>query len=184
SYALFSTPSAEVETTQLQIRKDTNAVYDAPTQSAMQKATKDAQGLEKKRLKGQAEEREAKEKAEKRERRLQDSKNIVLTEDPSLPQSVKSKIVKMESLRGQRVRVSGWVHRRHDQQEIMFIVLWDGTGYLQAVLTGNAKKTYDAVTLQLEASAELTGMLKTVHEGQRPPGGHELVVDSNRLDEV
>ena len=44
----------------------------------------------------------------------------------------------LERLRDQRVRVSGWVHRRRDQQEIMFIVLRDGTGYLQAVLTGQA----------------------------------------------
>jgi asparaginyl-tRNA synthetase len=157
AFALFSTPTTETETTQYQIRKDADAVYDAPTQSAMKKAKKDAQGLEKKRLKAQAEERESKEKAEKRERKLQESKKIVLTEDLSLPKPVKvtalmtwscdcaayfqiiqSKIVKLESLRGQRVRVSGWVHRRRDQQEITFIVLRDGTGYLQAVLTGNA----------------------------------------------
>lgn len=160
AFALFSTPPTEAETTQYQIRKDADAAYDVPTQSATKKAKKDAQGLEKKRLKAQAEERELKEKAEKRERRLQESKKIVLTEDSSLPKSVKvtalitwscdhvtyfqiiqSKIVKLESLRGQRVRVSGWVHRRRDQQEITFIVLRDGTGYLQAVLTG------DAVTL-------------------------------------
>ncbi|KAG1878799.1 asparaginyl-tRNA synthetase [Suillus subluteus] len=184
AFALFSTPTTEAETTQYQIRKDADAVYDAPTQSATKKAKKDAQGLEKKRLKAQAEERESKEKAEKRERRLQESKKIVLTEDPSLPTPVKSKIVKLESLRGQRVRVSGWVHRRRDQQEITFIVLRDGTGYLQAVLTGNANKTYDAVTLQLEASVELTGMLKAVPEGQRAPGGHELVeAFTNRLNE-
>lgn len=42
----------------------------------------------------------------------------------------------LERLRDQRVRVSGWVHRLRDQQEIMFVVLRDGTGYLQAVLTG------------------------------------------------
>jgi asparaginyl-tRNA synthetase len=181
AFALFSTPTTETETTQYQIRKDADAVYDAPTQSAMKKAKKDAQGLEKKRLKAQAEERESKEKAEKRERKLQESKKIVLTEDLSLPKPVKSKIVKLESLRGQRVRVSGWVHRRRDQQEITFIVLRDGTGYLQAVLTGNANKTYDAITLQLEASVELTGMLKAVPEGQRAPGGHELVVDYWRV---
>ncbi|KAG1835850.1 RecF/RecN/SMC N terminal domain-containing protein [Suillus subalutaceus] len=106
---------------------------------------------------GVKKEREAKEKAEKHERRLQDSKNIVLTEDPSLPQSVKSKIVKLESP-SRAARPGIW-----------------------AVLTGNANKTYDAVTLQLEASVELTGTLKTVPEGQRAPGGHELVVDYWRV---
>ncbi|KAI6100494.1 asparaginyl-tRNA synthetase [Pisolithus sp. B1] len=38
-------------------------------------------------------------------------------------------------------------------------------------------KTYDAVTLQLEAAVELTGTLKLVPEGQKAPGGHELVVN-------
>lgn len=60
-------------------------------------------------------------------------------------------------------------------------------------------KTYEAVTLQLEASVELTGTLKAVPEGHTAPGGHELVVDywkvlgaspgaeeafTNRLNEV
>lgn len=181
AYAFFSTPSSEVEKTQYRIRKDTTVEYGEPTQSATKKAKKDAQGLDKKRRgaeEKEAKEREAKEKAE---RRLQESKKIILTEDSSLPQPVKAKIVKLESLRGQRVRVSGWVHRRRDQQEIMFIVLRDGTGYLQAILTGNTNKTYDAVTLQLEASVELTGTLKAVPEGQRAPGGHELVVDYWRV---
>ena len=93
AYALFSTPPVEVETTTYHIRKDTDTAYDAPTQSAVKKAKKDAQGLEKKRLKAVAEEREAKEKAEKRERRLEESKKIVLTEDPSLPQPVKVMIL-------------------------------------------------------------------------------------------
>lgn len=88
-FAIFSTPATEVETTQYQIRKDADAVYDTPTQSATKKAKKDSQGLEKKRLKAQAEERESKEKAEKRERRLQESKKIVLSEDLSLPKAVK-----------------------------------------------------------------------------------------------
>ena len=50
--------------------------------------------------------------------------------------SVQSKIVRLANHRGERVRVSGWVHRKRDQQEILFVVLRDGTGYLQAVFTG------------------------------------------------
>jgi asparaginyl-tRNA synthetase len=177
AYAIFTTPSAEVDNTVFQIRKGSDAEYDVPTQSATKKAKKDAQGLEKKRLKAEAEEKEARERQERREKRLEESRKVVLVEDASLPTPTKSKIVNLERLRDQRVRVSGWVHRRRDQQEIKFIVLRDGTGYLQAVLTGQTNKTYDAVTLQLEASVELTGTLKAVPEGQKAPGGHELVVD-------
>ncbi|KIK13861.1 hypothetical protein PISMIDRAFT_371111 [Pisolithus microcarpus 441] len=177
AYAIFSTPADAIETTQYQIRKGPEAQYDAPTQSATKKAKKDAQGLEKKRLKAEAEENEARERQEKREKRLDESKKIVLVEDPSLPTPIKSKIVRLANYRDKRVRVCGWVHRKRDQQEIMFVVLRDGTGHLQAVFTGQTNKTYDAVTLQLEAAVELTGTLKVVPEGQTAPGGHELVVD-------
>ena len=47
-----------------------------------------------------------------------------------------SKIGNLEPLRTKRVRVSGWVHRLRDQKGIKFIILRDGTGYLQAVLSG------------------------------------------------
>ncbi|KAI9568811.1 asparaginyl-tRNA synthetase [Boletus coccyginus] len=177
AYAIFTTPSVEVDNTVFQIRKSADAEYDAPTQSATKKAKKDAQGLEKKRLKADAEEKEARERQERRQKRLEESRKVVLVEDASLPTPTKSKIVNLERSRDQRVRVSGWVHRLRDQQEIMFIVLRDGTGYLQAVLTGQTNRTYDAVTLQLEASVELTGTLKVIPEGQKAPGGHELVVD-------
>ena len=50
--------------------------------------------------------------------------------------SVQAKIGKLSELRLQRVRVSGWIHRLRDQKGIIFIVLRDGTGYLQCVLTG------------------------------------------------
>ncbi|KAI9568821.1 asparaginyl-tRNA synthetase [Boletus coccyginus] len=151
------------------IRKSADAEYDAPTQSA--------QGLEKKRLKAEAKEKEAREQQEWRQMRLEESRKVVLVNDASLPMPTKSKIVNLERSRDQRVRVSGWVHRLRDQQEIMFIVLRDGTGYLQAVLTGQTNRIYDPVTLQLEASVEFTGTLKVIPEGQKAPGGHELVVD-------
>jgi aspartyl/asparaginyl-tRNA synthetase len=39
--------------------------------------------------------------------------------------------------RGKRVKVSGWVHRLRVQgKDMMFVVLRDGSGYLQCVLTG------------------------------------------------
>ena len=89
AYAIFSTPSAEVDITVFQIRKSAEAEYDAPTQSATKKAKKDAQGLEKKRLKAEAEEKEARERQERREKRLEESRKVVLVEDASLPTPTK-----------------------------------------------------------------------------------------------
>ena len=74
-------------------RKDPNTPYEEPTQSALKKAKKGAEGLEKKRKKAEeTAEREAKAKSEERERRqklLEESKKIVLEEDPALPAAIK-----------------------------------------------------------------------------------------------
>ncbi|OSC98435.1 asparaginyl-tRNA synthetase [Trametes coccinea BRFM310] len=176
AFALYSHPEEK-----FLIRKDAAGTYEEPTQSALKKAKKGADGIEKKRKKAQElAEREAKELAEARERKekkLEESKKIVLEEDPSLPVAVKSKIGNLTPLRSKRVKVSGWVHRLRDQKEIIFVVLRDGTGYLQCVLSGKVAQTYEALTLTLESTIEVIGTLKTVPEGQTAPGGHELVVD-------
>jgi asparaginyl-tRNA synthetase len=43
--------------------------------------------------------------------------------------------------RDQQVRVSGWVHRLRSQKGLIFIILRDGTGYLQVVLGGDCVST-------------------------------------------
>lgn len=91
AFALYTHPEEKFV-----IRKDASAAYEEPTQSALKKAKKGADGIEKKRKKAEElAEREAKEKAEARERkekRLEESKKIVLQEDPSLPKAVKVRI--------------------------------------------------------------------------------------------
>ena len=88
AFALFTHADAKLLT-----RKDAGSAYDEPTQSAVKKARKGADGLEKKRKK--AEElaaREAQDKAAERERReklIEESKKIVLVEDSSLPPAKK-----------------------------------------------------------------------------------------------
>ena len=55
------------------------------------------------------------EDAEKRAKNLEDARKIVIQEDASLPAAQLSKICKLEALRGQRVKVFGWVHRLRRQ---------------------------------------------------------------------
>ncbi|KAJ3870922.1 hypothetical protein F5051DRAFT_423725 [Lentinula edodes] len=155
------------------ICKDTNTSYDEPTQFAIKKGKKGPGGLEKK---GKKEEEiaecKAKEKGEeweKRERLLEESKSVVLTEDTSLAKATK------------RVGVFGWVHPPRPQKDITFVTLCDGTGYLQVVLSGRINQTYHALTLTLESTVELVGMLQVVSEGKTAPGGYELIVDHWQL---
>lgn len=70
-------------------RKDSSGTYEEPTQSSLKKAKKTAEGIEKKRKKQEElAEREAEEK-EKREKLLEDSKKLVLVEDPAFPKAIK-----------------------------------------------------------------------------------------------
>ncbi|KAF7297977.1 AA-TRNA-LIGASE-II domain-containing protein [Mycena chlorophos] len=162
-------------------RKDASAAFEEPTQSSVKKAKKTAEGLEKKAKKAEEVERREAEDREKRQQALEQSKKIVLVEDASLPAATKAKIVHLEPLRGQRVRVFGWVHRLRPQKGLIFIELRDGTGYLQSILSGLSTQTYEALTLSLESTVELVGTLQAVPEGKTAPGGHELAVDFWRL---
>ena len=88
AFAVF-THGGTTSTTKLLVRKDPNGTYDEPTQSALKKAKKGADGIEKKKKK--AEElagREAKERKE-RERVLEESKKVVLVQDETLPAAVR-----------------------------------------------------------------------------------------------
>ena len=58
---------------------------------------------------------------------------------------IQAKIVNLAVLRSKRVRVSGWVHRLRDQKGIIFLVIRDGTGYLQVVLSGNLVRSWKVV---------------------------------------
>lgn len=96
AFAVFTAPESKYL-----IRKDASATYEEPTQSALKKAKKGADGLEKKRRKaGELAEREAKEKEgerERREKQIEESKKIVLTEDTSLPAAKKVRVIPQHS---------------------------------------------------------------------------------------
>lgn len=85
AFALFK----HGQSTTVLIRKDPAGTFEEPTQSALKKAKKGADGLEKKRKKTEEiAEKEAKlkgEEKEKREKLLEESKKNVLKEDISLP---------------------------------------------------------------------------------------------------
>ena len=77
---------------------------------------------------------------------------------------------------GEQVTVRGWVVTTRSSGKIAFLVLRDGTGYVQGVLA--RKEVAEAVwdrfaTLTQETSVAVTG---TVREDARAPGGYELTL--------
>jgi asparaginyl-tRNA synthetase len=77
---------------------------------------------------------------------------------------------------GQTVTVRGWVVTTRSSGKIAFIVLRDGSGYVQGVLSKKEvpESTWSAFgSLTQEASAAVSGV---VREEPRSPGGYELSV--------
>lgn len=84
---------------------------------------------------------------------------------------------------GERVVIMGWVHRMRSQgRKLMFITLRDGSGYIQALLTGEALlECKEARLLIAESTVALYGRIRPVPEGQSAPGNVELAVDHWQL---
>ncbi|XP_076350245.1 asparagine--tRNA ligase isoform X2 [Tachypleus tridentatus] len=123
-------------------------------------------------------ERKEAEDAEKREKNLEEAKKIIIKPHPSLPDPFQIKIRDSKSYRDKRIKIYGWVHHlRRQGKVLMFIVLRDGTGFLQCVLTDSLCQTYNALILATEATVCVYGILKEVPDGKIAPGGHELQCD-------
>ncbi|KAI9145451.1 hypothetical protein BKA69DRAFT_584178 [Paraphysoderma sedebokerense] len=170
------------EEIKISVRKDEQEGFKLISGAALKKAKKAFEVAKKKAAKEEekkkVEAEKAKAKEEEEKRRLEEAKSVVFKEDMSLPKAKKIKISHGVENRDVRVSVSGWVHRLRVQgKDMMFVVIRDGTGYLQCVLTGVMCHTYDALTLTTETTIRVTGIIKALPEGKTAPDNHELVVD-------
>lgn len=165
------------------------------TKSATKKATNLYEQHKKKLAKTDTLALREKAEQEKRQQALQEALKIKISEDPKLPKAIKIRlnekdpaIVKLRKGtsekdvdysegRGSRVRITGRVHRFRTQKDVIFLVLQDGYGFLQCVLTGDLTKTHDALTLTQETSMEVWGEMWEVPPGQHAPDNRELHVD-------
>lgn len=173
AYAVFANDGKDVV---VMVFKD--GAYDKISPSAMKKAKKGADGLRKKAEKSVKQQADAAAKADEENARLEAAKKIVIKQDASLPKAENTKIIKAAKYRDNgRVKVCGWIHRLRLQKGLAFIVLRDGTGFLQCVLAGDLANAYQTQTLTMESTVAIYGELKPVKEGQTAPGGHELVAD-------
>ncbi|KAJ3188325.1 hypothetical protein HDU85_005476 [Gaertneriomyces sp. JEL0708] len=164
------------------IRKAADQPYEPIAKAAMKKLQKlydtNQRKAQKAAERAAADANSAQKNAEAEAARLEESKKVVLEQDKTLPEAIKIKIRDGADHRGKRVKVSGWVHRQRVQgKDMMFLVLRDGSGYLQCVLTGKQCHTFDALTLTVESTVTVYGVLQAVPEGKSAPGGHELQAD-------
>uniref|UniRef100_A0A8C5BFS8 Asparagine--tRNA ligase, cytoplasmic n=1 Tax=Gadus morhua TaxID=8049 RepID=A0A8C5BFS8_GADMO len=109
------------------------------------------------------------EDTDRREKNLEDAKKIVVKQDTSLPAPTTVRL-----FIGVRVIV---VFGLLSGKNLLFIVLRDGTGFLQCVLTDKLCQCYNAVVLSTESTVALYGTVTPVPEGKQAPGGHELLCD-------
>jgi len=85
---------------------------------------------------------------------------------------------------GQSVTLRGWVHNRTSKGKLHFLLLRDGTGYVQCVMhraeIGDA--LFDAIgALGQESSLAISGVVKA---DERAPGGFELGVTAGEVFQV
>ncbi len=96
-------------------------------------------------------------------------------------QDFSSKAVSIQNLQShinETVVLRGWVSNKREGKGIVFVILRDGTGYVQCVVTAetaNEQYLEVAQTLSLETSVELHGLLKA---DEKQLGGVELQVTS------
>jgi asparaginyl-tRNA synthetase len=88
-----------------------------------------------------------------------------------------AEIRELPKLPGEQVRVSGWLYNARSSGKVRFLVLRDGSGYLQAVVFKpqvTPEVWEDAERLTQESSLWVAG---TVKADARAPGGVELQVE-------
>lgn len=175
AFALYATKSEQIFVPS----KEDDTKYELISPSALKKTKKNADGIAKKAEKAAKAEEEQRARLEAEKQKVEASKAIKIT-DSGAP-ATKTKIGHAAEFRNQRVAVSGWIHRLRAQKGLVFIVLRDGTGLLQCVLSGDLANAYQTSQLTLESTIEIKGTLKEVPEGHTAPGGHELVADYYRV---
>jgi asparaginyl-tRNA synthetase len=81
---------------------------------------------------------------------------------------------------GEVVVVKGWVHHLRSSGKVKFVVLRDGTGIVQCVITGDdSESAFEAFeSLTQETSCVAQGL---VREDRRAPGGYEMLVNDLKI---
>jgi asparaginyl-tRNA synthetase len=90
-------------------------------------------------------------------------------------------IAELPSHGGETVRLRGWVYNTRSSGKIRFLILRDGTGFVQTVAAKGDVSDDEfelMATVPQESSVELTGVVRA---DKRAPGGHEVTLSGVAL---
>ncbi len=78
----------------------------------------------------------------------------------------------------ERVSVRGWVYRKRESKNVIFVIVRDVTGVIQCIIRKGSPAWAEAEKLTIESSVTLSG---TVKRDERAPGGYEISADELRI---
>ncbi len=76
--------------------------------------------------------------------------------------------------KGKTVKVRGWIYRKRESKDTIFLVIRDASGIIQTIVKRDSSAWTTAKEATIESAVALTGILK---EDKRAPGGYEITVD-------
>ncbi|MEM2874167.1 MAG: asparagine--tRNA ligase [Candidatus Nanoarchaeia archaeon] len=79
---------------------------------------------------------------------------------------------------GKTVSIRGWVYRKREQKELIFLIIRDSSDIIQAVVKKGSKAWSAAQKITIESSCELSGKIK---KDARAPTGYELQIEDLRI---
>ena len=94
------------------------------------------------------------------------------------------RIAEIGKFAGQEVLIKGWVYNKRSSGKIHFLLIRDGSGILQAVMTKDSvpEKTFKAFdSLTQESSLMVSGKAR---EDKRAPGGYELEIQEIEIIQI
>ncbi len=80
--------------------------------------------------------------------------------------------------KGKKVNIHGWVYRKREGKDTIFLVVRDATNIIQCIVKKGSAAWATAERATVESSILLTG---TVREDKRAPGGFEIVTNDLRI---
>ncbi|HDJ89082.1 MAG TPA: asparagine--tRNA ligase, partial [Thermoprotei archaeon] len=90
----------------------------------------------------------------------------------------KIKNVFEEGIPGRKYKIRGWIYRRREFKDKIFILIRDSSGIIQGILPKTSIDNSTLKNISIEASIELVG---TLREDKRAPGGYEIDIENIKV---